>query len=174
MNIVLTGMMGSGKTTVGKKLAQKLGMDYIDTDEMIEKDVGKSINEIFEKKGESEFRRVEKKAVKMVAMLNNYVISTGGGVVKDMENMEELERNGLVVCLWVSPDEIYNRTKKQTHRPLLNVKNPVEAINKIVKERKKLYNRCDFMIETTNKKVKDIVNEIIEFIEKNKESSDAD
>ena len=103
MNIVLTGMMGTGKTVVGKKLAQKLNMKYISTDEIIEKDAGMSIPKIFKRKGEPYFRNVETKAVKCVALLDNFVIDTGGGVVQRSENMEELERNGVIICLTASP-----------------------------------------------------------------------
>ncbi|MBA7510356.1 Shikimate kinase [subsurface metagenome] len=164
MNIVLTGMMGTGKTVVGKKLAQKLNMKYIDTDGMIEKDAGMSIPKIFKRKGEPYFRDVETKAVKCVAMLDNYVIDTGGGVVQRSENMEELERNGVIICLTASPEVILERTSKTNYRPLLNVDGPVNEIKKLLKKRKRFYKRCSRMIDTSNKGIEEVVDEIIKFL----------
>ncbi|MDH5174339.1 MAG: AAA family ATPase [Elusimicrobiota bacterium] len=164
MNIVLTGMMGTGKTVVGKKLAQKLNMKYISTDEMIEKDAGMSVPKIFKRKGEPYFRDVETKAVKCVAMLDNFVIDTGGGVVQRSENMEELERNGPIICLTASPEAILKRTSKTNYRPLLNVDSPVREVKKLLKKRKKFYKRCNRMIDTSNKGIEEVVDEIIKFL----------
>ncbi|MFB0562718.1 MAG: shikimate kinase, partial [Candidatus Lokiarchaeia archaeon] len=135
MNIVLTGMMGTGKTAIGKRLAQKLNMKYIGTDEIIEKDVKMSIPKVFKRKGEPYFRDVETKAVKCVAMLDNFVIDTGGGVVQRSENMEELERNGVIICLTASPEVILRRTSKTNYRPLLNVDDAVSEIKRLLKKR---------------------------------------
>jgi len=168
MNIVLTGMMGTGKTVVGKGLAGKLNMKYISTDEMIEKDVGMSIPKIFEGKGEPYFRDVESKAIKCVAMLDNFVIDTGGGVVQKSENMEELERNGVIVCLTASPEVILTRTKKTKYRPLLNVENPETEIRRLLKKREPFYKRCSMMIDTSNKRIEEVVDEIIKFLSERK------
>jgi shikimate kinase len=165
VNIVLTGMMGTGKTAVGKKLAEIEGMEYIDTDEMIEKDIGISINEIFKRNGEKEFREMEKKAVKCVSILNNFVISTGGGVVKDAGNMDELEKNSIIVCLTADSETIYKRTNKHTNRPLLKVEDPKLEIEKLINERKRFYKRCDLMVDTSNKEIDIIVDEIVKFVE---------
>ncbi len=164
MNIVLTGMMGTGKSIVGKKLARKLNMSYVDTDEVIEKEAGCSINEIFAGDGEKKFRIIEKKAVKYVSLLNNYVISTGGGVVKYAENMDELEKNAVIICLTADPDTIYKRTKKYINRPLLKVDDPEKEIEKLLKQREKFYSRCDLMIDTSNKKVNEITGDIVKYI----------
>lgn len=164
MNIVLTGMMGTGKTVIGKKLAQKLNMKYISTDEVIEKDGGMSIPKIFKRKGEPYFRDVETKAVKCVAMLDNFVIDTGGGVVQRSENMEELERNGAIICLTASPEVILKRTSKTNYRPLLNVDDPVSEIKGLLEKRKQFYKRCSRMIDTSNKGIEEVVNEIIKFL----------
>ncbi len=164
MNIVLTGMMATGKTSVGKALARKLGMGYIDTDEMIEKDVGVSISRIFKKHGEKYFRQLEKKAVSCVSLLNNHVIATGGGVVKNKKNMQELEKKGVIVCLTAAPEEIYERASASGNRPLLKVKDPLARIKKIMSERKDYYSRADFTVDTTGKEVSQPVNEIIDFI----------
>ncbi len=164
MNIVLTGMMGTGKTKVGKLLAKRLKMEYIDTDEVIEKDVGYPIPKIFKKKGEPYFREVETKAVRCVSLLDNFVISTGGGVVLKKENMDELEKNGKTICLAASVDIILERTKKTDYRPLLSVKDPFQAIKDLFKKRKPYYKRCDLMIDTSKKEIVEIVEEIIKFL----------
>ena len=163
MNIVLTGFMGTGKTAVGKKLAEELGMQYIDTDEMIEKDVGMIIPNIFKRRGEKYFREVETQAIKCVAMLDNFVIATGGGVVLKQENMEELERNGIVICLTASADTILQRTGKDANRPLLKGENPADKINQLLKKREFFYKRCHKMIDTSQKEIKEITGEIITF-----------
>jgi len=168
MNIVLTGMMGTGKTAVGKKVAQKLNMEYISTDEIIEKDVGISIPRIFEKKGEPYFRDVESKAIKCVAMLDNLVIDTGGGVVQRSENMEELERNGVIICLTASPETILERTSRTNYRPLLNVDDRKDEIRKLLKKRKQFYKRCSRMIDTSHKGIEEVANEIIKFLSEGK------
>ena len=164
MNIVLTGMMGTGKSVVGKRLSKKLSMKYIDTDEMIVQDVGRPINKIFEIDGETGFRKVERNAVKMISLLDNYVISCGGGVVLDSRNMDELEKNGLVICLIADPLVIYKRIKKTSQRPLLNVKDPIQAIEELIKRRKKYYSRCNLMIDTSDKKINEVVDEIIDYV----------
>ncbi len=168
MNIVLTGMMGTGKTVVGRRLAQELNMKYISTDEMIEKDVGMAIPKIFQRRGEAYFRDVETKAVQCVAMLDNFVIDTGGGVVQRSENMEELERNGVIICLTASAEVILSRTSKTDYRPLLSVDDPKSEISKLLKKRKQFYKRCSRMIDTSNKGVEEIVDEIIEFLSEKK------
>ncbi|MGM0568154.1 MAG: shikimate kinase [Elusimicrobiota bacterium] len=164
MNIVLTGMMATGKSSVGRNLAEILAMGYMDTDDLIEKDVGLSIPEIFEKLGEDEFRRLEKKAVRCVSLLDNFVISTGGGVVKDSSNMDELEKNGVVVCLTASAEELYRRAKKASNRPLLKVSRPLDKIKELMRKRNKYYSRCDLRVDTTEKKPDEVTDEIIAFI----------
>lgn len=168
MNIVLTGMMGTGKTAVGRELAEKLNMNYISTDEIIEKDVGMPIPEIFKIKGEPYFRDVETKAVKCAAMLDNFVIDTGGGVVQKGENMEELERNGVIICLTASPEVILRRTSRTNYRPLLNVGNREIEIKKLLKKRERFYKRCSKMIDTSNKSVEEVVDELITFLSEKK------
>jgi len=168
MNIVLTGMMGTGKTAVGKMLAQKLNMEYISTDRIIEKEVGMSIPKIFKEKGEPYFRDAETKAVNSAAILDNFVIDTGGGVVQKSENMEELERNGVIICLTASPEAMLRRTSKTDYRPLLNVENPESEIRKLLKKRKQFYRRCSRMIDTSHKEIEEVVDEIIKFLSERK------
>lgn len=160
MNIVLVGFMGTGKTTVAKSLARTLKMKYISTDEVIEDRERRSINEIFKKSGEQYFRRIEKEVVKKVAQLNNFIIDAGGGVVLDEENIQNLKKNGKIVCLSATAEVILERTKRYRTRPLLNVENPKAKIEQLVKLRAPFYARADVSIDTTDLSVKQVVEEI--------------
>ena len=111
--------MGTGKTSVGRRLASQLRMRYIDTDDIIERDSGRRISNIFSEDGEPVFRDIESEAVHKASKLYNYVISTGGGAVLRETNMAALKRNGIIFCLTATPDEIYRRVRHQAHRPLL-------------------------------------------------------
>jgi shikimate kinase len=148
MNIVITGFMGTGKTSVGKIIAEKLGWEFYDVDRIIEEEVGSSIAEIFSKKGEDYFRKVEANAVRLLSILDESVISCGGGVVLSAKNMDELEMNGVVVCLLASPEKIVERTGRTRNRPLLNVEEPVKKIKELLNSRKKHYERCSLAVTT--------------------------
>ncbi|BDU50432.1 shikimate kinase [Haliovirga abyssi] len=163
-NIVLIGYMGTGKSTIGKILSKELKMEFIDTDLLIEKNIKMSIKDIFENFGEKYFRDLESKIAKEVSKLNNKIISTGGGIVLRDENINNLKKTGMVVLLKANADTIYERVSKNSDRPLLNVENPKEKINKMLIERKLNYERFkDIEIETDNK----TVNEIFEIIKEN-------
>ncbi len=172
MNIVLTGMMGTGKSAVGKTLARRLSMRFIDTDSLIEKKAGKKIKDIFADEGEGRFRELERGVVKDVSGENNCVVATGGGVVKNSENMDRLENNSVVVCLKARSEVIYDRTKNNSERPLLNVEDPLKALNKLIEEREKFYSRCDFSVDTSDKKINEIADDIIRFIKEKREYAD--
>lgn len=169
MNIVLTGFMGTGKTAVGKKLAKELGMQYVDTDVMIEEDTGMSISKIFKKFGEVRFRDLETKTVKCVARLDNFVISTGGGVVLKEENIDELEQNGVIICLSASPEVILERTSQNKKRPLLaEVEDAKKKIEELLEYRRLFYKRADLTIDTSELDTHTIVRKIIDFVKKYK------
>ena len=163
MNIILTGFMGSGKSSVGKKLARALNFGFIDTDAIIEKDVGMSITTIFKRKGEPYFREMESKAIALVSMLDNQVIATGGGVPLRETNMQELERNGMVVHLKVSPENVLKRIGHDTSRPLLQTKDPLETARAILSKREKAYARCALSVDTDTHSVEEIVEKILQF-----------
>ncbi len=165
MNIVIVGFMGTGKTAAAKLLAKESQMKYISTDEVIEDRERRSINEIFKKSGEPYFRRVEKEVVGKIAQLNSFVIDAGGGVVLDKENIENLKRNGKIVCLGATPDVILERTKRYHHRPLLNTENPKAKIEELLKFRAPFYAQADFCIDTTNLNIEEVTQEIRNRIE---------
>ncbi len=162
MNIVLTGFMGAGKTTVGKALAEKTGMPVIDTDNKIEEDSGMEISDIFEKYGEPYFRELEKKAVSRVSMLKNHIIVTGGGVVLNKENIKNLRRNGIIIYLHATPEIIYDRIKHTTHRPLLRCPDPLSKIKELLSSRAPFYEDNDLTIDTSNLTIDEVVKEILD------------
>ena len=124
MNIALIGPMGSGKTSVGKKLAQSLNFDFIDTDDLIAKKEGMSITKIFETYGEHYFREIEKEIASEVSKLENCIISTGGGIILNAENVRRLRRNGMLIYLKTTSEVLFNRLKDAKDRPLSLKKTP--------------------------------------------------
>jgi len=160
MNIVIVGFMGTGKTSVAVKLSEKLNMQYMSTDDLIEQRENRSISDIFAKDGEAYFRNVEHQVVKDISQKDNLIIDTGGGVVINPENIKNLRKNSKLVCLTATPDVIYSRTKSHSHRPLLNIQDPVGKIRDLLVQREKFYSLADIMIDTNNKNVEQIIKEI--------------
>ena len=162
-NIVLIGFMGSGKTEVGKRLAKRLGYIFIDTDKVIEDKLGRSITEIFRDYGESYFRELEAKLVEDLSGIKGHVISTGGGIVLNRENILSFKKYGFMICwLKASPETIYNRIKNQTHRPLIDVENPLNEIKRLLAIREKLYAEANVSIETNGMEADKIVDIILD------------
>ena len=161
-NIVLIGFMGSGKTEIGKRLADKLGYTFMDTDSIIEKKMGKSISGIFQEDGEEHFRGLEAGVVKELSGIRGCIISTGGGMVVNRENILNLKKDGLMIWLKTSPETIYERVKSEHHRPLLGVKDPLQEINKLLGLREPLYAEADITIETDGLDIEKIVGMIVD------------
>jgi shikimate kinase len=167
-NIVLVGFMGTGKTSVGKRLASQLRMRYTDTDSVIEKDSRRRISDIFAQDGETFFRELESTAVHKVSKLYNYVISTGGGVVLKKANVAKLKETGVVFCLTATPEEIYKRVSHQTHRPLLQTPDAMQTIRDMLMERSPYYAQADYMVETTGRSFSEIIAHIKKIYYKDK------
>lgn len=163
--IVLTGFMGTGKTTVGKLLADYLNYRFIDTDELIESRNNRSISDIFKELGEDAFREMERAIVKEIAELDGVVVSTGGRLMLDPENVNALSDNSRVLCLVATPDEILTRVlvDQEHKRPLLSVPNPKERIVELLQERDDKYRRFPQVV-TDEKKPKEIAKGLVEFI----------
>ena len=162
MNIVLFGFMATGKTTIGKILAEKLNYGFIDTDQLIEEDNGKKITKIFEEHGEDYFRKLEKKAVKKAAKLDKQIIACGGGAVLDPRSVEHLKKNGNLVLLKASVDEIIKRTRDDTSRPLLQGDDPKSKARVLLEKRSNVYDKvADIMIDTTGRDPEKIAKEIL-------------
>ena len=161
-NIILIGMMGSGKTTIGAALSEKLSdFQYIDIDNEIEKGTQKKISEIFLQHGEPYFRMLETDKLKKFCTGEKRIISAGGGAFENEENRKIMLNNGNVIYLKASPEEIYNRIKNEVHRPLLKKNFSIEKIEFIMKNREKNYKKAHFTINTTAKTPQVIVEEIL-------------
>jgi 3-dehydroquinate synthase len=166
-NIILTGFMGTGKTTVGKLLAEKLGREFIDTDQLIEERQGLSIPEIFDQLGESAFRQMEADIARELGQREGLVISTGGRLMLDPANVAALSARGRVFCLVATPQEILSRIEGDTdhHRPLLDVPNPGEQVVELLQERQKGYQRF-LKMSTDDTHPIDITDNLIDLLEK--------
>jgi shikimate kinase len=163
-NIVLTGFMGTGKTTIGKALAQMLHMKLVDVDEEIESAQGMTINDIFKTYGEKHFRDIETAMIKKLSQEGNLIISTGGGAVLRDENMQALKEKGTIFCLNASAETILERTGSSQDRPLLKVENPEKKISELLAYRRPFYEKAGFMIETDGKSPLLIAEEIVEIV----------
>ena len=164
-NIILIGMMGSGKSTIGKLLAEKLdGYNLADIDEEIEKSTQSKISEIFLKHGEPFFRMLEAEKIRMFCKKENLVISAGGGAFEADENRRIMKENGIVIYLKASAEALYERIKNETHRPLLKKNFSVEKIDNILKLREINYNKADYKIDTSDKTPYNIVQEILRIV----------
>ena len=157
--IILTGMPGSGKTSVGKLLAQVLNMEFIDSDFEIEKSENLTISQIFELKGEKYFRNIEHEIIKQIFKSQNQILSIGGGAFENPQTQEFLLNNANVIYLQASPEIIYQRTRSDNTRPLLKDNNS-DKIKKLLQNREKNYKLARFTVLTDNKDVETIVREI--------------
>ncbi|MDB9975600.1 shikimate kinase [Candidatus Thioglobus sp.] len=165
-NIILVGPMGSGKTTIGRRLSEKLGLDFFDSDHEIIDLTGVSIDHIFDIEGEKGFRARESEVIKKLCVTPNIVIATGGGAVILKENRELIKKAGSVVYLSSSVDQILRRTAKSKTRPLLEKSNNRrKTITGILEARDSLYKEvASIIINTNEKKFNDVIDEIIEAI----------
>ena len=161
-NIYLIGLMGAGKTTIGRQLAKALQLPFYDSDKAIEEQTGVDIPTIFEYEGEEGFRAREQNMIAELTQIDGIVLATGGGAILREANRKELTENGFVVYLQCSVDKILQRTKRDTQRPLLNTENPRERIEKLFSEREPVYLSCaDFKIETSSMQSKTVVQNIL-------------
>ena len=165
-NLTLTGMMGVGKSTIGKNLAKKLNYNFIDVDKLIEKKEGCSINLIFKNKGENYFRKIENDITLVELKKHDTVISLGGGAFMNNSIRRCVKKISVSFWLDVPLDDLIKRLKKNHQRPLLYKKNVENEAKKIYFERKKIYNEADFRIKCGSLKSEDIVNEILNLYEK--------
>ncbi|ATW24020.1 shikimate kinase [Candidatus Formimonas warabiya] len=163
-NIVLIGISGSGKTTIGKMLAERLQMEFYDTDREIEKLTGKMISQYFAEYGEARFRLEETAMVKKLSQYDHCVISTGGGVVLNRQNIDYLQEKGTLICFSTRPEIILERIKADINRPLFHNGDPYQNILRLLRERKKLYQVAELTIDTSDMDFPDVVSEIHEFV----------
>ncbi len=162
-NIVLIGFMGTGKTAVGKALAEKLGRSFVELDLLIEQRVGKSIPDIFQQDGETAFRELEIEVTREVSKGRNLVIACGGGLVLNKINVDRLKESAIIVYLTASPGVILKRVaSEEGQRPLLEVDNPILTIREMLSFRKPFYERAaDIKIDTSKLDIDAVAEQII-------------
>jgi shikimate kinase len=162
-NIYLVGPMGAGKSTIGRHLAELLGKEFKDTDHEIENRTGASIPLVFEIEGEAGFRKRESAILKELGSEDNLVLATGGGIVLAEENRQVLREQGFVVYLFAQVDVLYQRTRRDRNRPLLNEGDRRMKLEEIMRTRDPLYREvADLVIETDKRPARSVAKEIIE------------
>lgn len=162
-NLYLIGFMCSGKSTVGRLVAQRVGMDWVDLDSFIAQRIGLAPAEAFSSHGEDWFRDRETEALASIAITGNTVVSTGGGTVIRPENAVITRASGLVTLLRVSPDEVLARAGSFASRPLLDVPNPREAVLSLLSQRCPIYQACaHIIIDTDGKSPVQVADEVLE------------
>jgi shikimate kinase len=164
LHIYLVGFMGTGKTAVGRRLAQTLGREFVEMDQVIEEREGKKIVDIFSDHGEEYFRGREKAVLQDIAKASKLVVSCGGGIVIDNENIQVLKKTGVMVCLTASPEVIYERVHSCTQRPLLQVADPKEKIRELIKQRQTQYAQAHYCIDTSSLSVQGVAEKIVELL----------
>jgi shikimate kinase len=160
VNLALIGFMGTGKTSVGRLAAEQLHFEYLDTDELIQTHTGRTIADIFKTDGEAAFRALEKKVVAELATRAKTVVSTGGGLPANAENLASLKTHALVVCLWASPEKIWERVRNQSHRPLLHDPDPQKKIRELLAVREPFYKQADVLMNTDIRTVREMAQQV--------------
>jgi len=166
-NIVLVGFMGTGKSSAGRMVAQRLGMEFVDMDEEIVRREGKSVPELFRERGEAAFRAIERALTVELSGKTGMVISTGGGIVLNPDNIRDFQRNGMVICLQAAPDEILARIGRDANRPLLQGGEKLERISTLLAERKPLYDAIPDQIITAGHTPADTAEAVVAHYHKN-------
>lgn len=157
-NIFLVGLMGAGKTTVGKSLSRRLGKQFFDTDQEIERRTGVKVQIIFEIEGEAGFRAREAQMVEELAARVEIVLATGGGAVLQPENRKVLAENGFVIYLRANPRDLWARTRHDKSRPLLQTSNPLARLEELYEIRDPLYRECaDLIVDTGKQRIATLV-----------------
>lgn len=168
-NIFLIGPMGAGKSTIGKILSELLHLDFIDSDAEIEKRTGADISWVFDVEGEEGFRKREESAISDLTQKSGIILATGGGVVKNVNNRQNLSSRGIVVYLYTPVEKQFQRTAKDHRRPLLQNQDPKSTLEKLFAERDPLYREiADYIVDTSLMNAKNVANEIVNLIEGNK------
>ena len=149
-NLILIGLMGAGKTTLGRQLASELQLDFYDSDQLICERTGVSIPTIFELEGEEGFRHREKIVINELVQLNNIIIATGGGTVLNAENRYKLRKNGYVIYLHAHPQILLSRIQNDKNRPLLQVEDPLLKLQQLYVQRDPIYRETAHLIIEAN------------------------
>ncbi|OGS91422.1 MAG: shikimate kinase [Gallionellales bacterium GWA2_60_18] len=171
-NLILVGMMGSGKTTMARTLAKHLGMDFIDSDEEIQKRTGVTIPHIFDVEGEAGFRQRETLALRDLLAGDNHVLATGGGAVLAEQNREMLRQNGIVIYLKASVHDLWQRTRHDRNRPLLQTDDPHAILTELFQQRDPLYLEvADIVVRSGRQSAQALMLQLVEEIDRFRENA---
>ncbi len=160
-NLFIIGPMGAGKTTIGKQLSRVLGMEFIDSDQEIQRRTGVDIPTIFEFEGEEGFRTRERAVIDELTAKDGVVLATGGGVVLDADNRRVLSSRGFVIYLHCSPEQQYERTFRDRNRPLIQTNDPLGKLKDLMQQREPLYRQtADLVVTSERRNAQAVVREI--------------
>jgi len=163
-NIILTGFMATGKTTIGRLISEQLNYEFVDTDHLIEDSCGQTIAEIFREKGQTVFRTMETEIARELGKKEGLVIATGGGLVLDPINVTTLEKQGRIFCLVATPEDILERASRGgAARPLLEDANRMRRITQLMKDRQEVYRQFT-QVDTTGKTPEDVVGVLLSLL----------
>ena len=160
-NLALIGFMGTGKSCVGRLAAECMHFTFLDTDHVIEARAGKPISDIFAQDGEPAFRQWERRIVEELTRREKTVIATGGGLPADPANLASLKTHALVICLWASPETIWERVRGHDHRPLLNEPDPLAKIRELLAAREPYYRQADVLVNTEMRSVREVAQHVM-------------
>lgn len=161
VNLYLVGFMGTGKSTIGRAVAHRLGFRLLDSDHEIEKKEGRTIAEIFARQGEAAFRKMEREFVEQGHPAERTVVACGGGLVVAPGMLESLRSRGIVICLHASLETVLERTSRHRHRPLLNVEDPAERIRTLYQARESVYLNAGTVLLTDSRPQSEIVAHVL-------------
>ena len=164
MNIVLFGFMGTGKSAVGRCLAERAELRFVDMDDEVERKEGASIPALFADKGEAYFRQVEAAVAVELGAADGLVVATGGGVVLNPSNLTAFTGNGICVCLRAVPETILHRIREQTHRPLLQQPDREQRVRQLLHQRKHFYDAIPHQVQTDGLSVEDVAAQILKLV----------
>lgn len=167
-NIYLLGFMATGKSSVGKILADRKRFEFVDLDNLIELKEKRRIADIFSQDGQPYFRKVEKEVLEEVSKKNKLVVACGGGIVIDPGNIQLMKKTGMLICLRAKPEVILKRALGSKQRPLLNVADPKKQIELLLEKRSAYYALADKIIDTSELSIKEVVDKILDLMQKQK------
>lgn len=161
-NIVVCGFMATGKSSVGKRLAEIMSYDFLDLDTVIEAEAGMSIPEIFSSQGEPEFRALESRMVERIAEKTGYVIAAGGGTIVDPKNLARLKSSGIIITLTADVQTILQRVGKGDDRPMLWEEDLEKRIRTLLKKREDSYSKADIILDTSSISIDEVAQQLVE------------